>query len=144
MQHAQTHAHPHTCMHPQQRGFFSARELAVKAPCECDKCLETNFKNRRAIYWSNLYRCKPRTTPLMSTPFLKVHTEVNEIWIWLKVLAKFSGNNTFLIKQQAMKNKELLSKQLAADWLIIALPDIWDMLKVIEFIKLNSVATWNH
>lgn len=41
----------------------------------------------------------------MSTPFLKVHTEVNEIWIWLKVRAKFPGNNTFFIKQEAMKNK---------------------------------------
>lgn len=80
----------------------------------------------------------------MSTPHLKVHTEVNEIWIRLKATAKFSGNNTFLIKQQAKKNKELLYRQLAADWLIIALVDVWDMLKVIELIKLNSVAMSNH
>lgn len=79
----------------------------------------------------------------MSTILLKVHTEANEIWIRLTVPAKFSGNNTFLIKQQAKKNKELLYRQLGADWLIIALVDVWDILKVIEFIKLNSVTMWN-
>lgn len=38
------HMHIHTHAHTHSKEFFASKELAIKAPCECDKSVETNLK----------------------------------------------------------------------------------------------------
>lgn len=49
------HMHIHTYAHNHSKGVFTDKELAIKAPCECDKSLKKNLRNKKP-YTDHIYK----------------------------------------------------------------------------------------